>query len=839
MAEANFKIRLSVGGISEVTSGLQAIQGVAGRIGSALTTLAGVAGVTTGLAGMAAAIGKSVSFNGQLEQQAVAFRTLLGSAEEATRRMQELSKFAAQTPFELPEIVNASRILQSMTNGALAAGEGLRMVGDAAAASGRGLEEASMWIGRLYTGLQTGTPVGEATLRLLEMGLVSGTTARKLNELAMSGESAGNAFAVIKDTFGKFGGSMQAQSQTFNGLLSTLKDTANMAMADIGKPLFDSLKGALEAAIPFVEEFGKNASAALQVIGDAWKNGQFGELIGLTIEAGFEVGIEAAVALFIKLGDWLGSGPMWAALGNGLLTAINEAMKLAGTMIVDFLLVPLGAVATYVSDAFSYAFETVVDFFAADLEKVINAAGELMNKVFGTSIPPVLLTGGSKVYQAPDFNRAFTENQAGGQVAKESIAGFFNESTAAGRDLMGIGTGLSIGTNARDSLGRLVANKRAEMEANKPGDWQGPLQPANDPKIINAKVEAQRLELAVAGHLQDINRQRAAVESSWLMTSTKKYEAKVKLLEDEKDLLLAQQYALNQLANTPGISEADRMAILKDSQGVQGKVDSIDNTRTQMGPDPNSFSENFSATLINLQNQFGTVAQQMAKTFEDVFNAATSSISSGIQGLIMGTMTWGQALQNIGLSIVNSIVKSFADMVAGWIMAHILMKGVSTAWSGFQSMLRGKDVVEANATEVAKTPALAANATLASIGSFGVAAVIGIAAIAGILAMVGAFKTGGYTGDGNPNDVAGVVHRGEYVIPADAVDRIGLDTLESMRAGESTGPVVQTSAASPGPITLNMGVFDNPARLNDWARSQDGRTVLVDIMRQHAHEFAV
>ena len=135
-------------------------------------------------------------------------------------------------------------------------------------------------------------------------------------------------------------------------------------------------------------------------------------------------------------------------------------------------------------------------------------------------------------------------------------------------------------------------------------------------------------------------------------------------------------------------------------------------------------------------------------------------------------------------------------------------------------------------------PALAANATLASIGSWGVAAVVGVAAIAGILAAMGAFKEGGYTGDGGRDEVAGIVHRGEFVVPADAVDRIGVGTLEAMSAGAQVGPaVVASSGSGASPITLNMGVFDDPRRLSDWARSVDGRSVILDIVRQSAHEF--
>ncbi len=39
---------------------------------------------------------------------------------------------------------------------------------------------------------------------------------------------------------------------------------------------------------------------------------------------------------------------------------------------------------------------------------------------------------------------------------------------------------------------------------------------------------------------------------------------------------------------------------------------------------------------------------------------------------------------------------------------------------------------------------------------------------------------------GPPQDVAGIVHRGEYVFDAAATSRIGLQNLEAMRAGRSS-----------------------------------------------------
>lgn len=61
------------------------------------------------------------------------------------------------------------------------------------------------------------------------------------------------------------------------------------------------------------------------------------------------------------------------------------------------------------------------------------------------------------------------------------------------------------------------------------------------------------------------------------------------------------------------------------------------------------------------------------------------------------------------------------------------------------------------------------------------------------------FSDGGYTGDGSVRDVAGVVHGGEYVFSAPAVNRLGAGALDAMHAsavrGYATGGFV---GAAPG-----------------------------------------
>ena len=121
-------------------------------------------GVGGGLGGLGAGIAltmKSVSSAANIEGLETSFAPLLGGADKAQARIKELAQFAADTPFEMPEVAKASRVLEVLTKGALSTGQGLRMVGDVAATTQQPFEELALHIGRLYDGLQSGRPVGE------------------------------------------------------------------------------------------------------------------------------------------------------------------------------------------------------------------------------------------------------------------------------------------------------------------------------------------------------------------------------------------------------------------------------------------------------------------------------------------------------------------------------------------------------------------------------------------------------------------------------------------------------------------------------------------------------
>ncbi|MDP0498670.1 MAG: hypothetical protein Q7P63_01095 [Verrucomicrobiota bacterium JB022] len=198
-------------------------------------------------------VAAGVAFNAMVETQTVGLKSLTGSAEVAQRRMSDLVTFAADTPFQLPDIIQANRLLQTFGGSTLAARDNLTLVGDSAAFANRGFAEVSEWVGKLYSGLQSGEPIGEATGRLLEMGIISTESKARLEALAASGGSVEQAMSAIREALQHTSGSMQEQSRTFGGLTSTLQDAVAMEQAEAFAPVYDALKDSLEGVIDEVE----------------------------------------------------------------------------------------------------------------------------------------------------------------------------------------------------------------------------------------------------------------------------------------------------------------------------------------------------------------------------------------------------------------------------------------------------------------------------------------------------------------------------------------------------------------------------------------------------------
>lgn len=200
----------------------------------ALRSGLGSLGTMVGVGGLAKAFFDAST---QVENLEVKFNTLLGGAEQAKARVKELRDFSAKTPFQLGEVANASKILQTLGGDLLATGDGLRMVGDASAISGESFENLAVHIGRAYSGLQANRPIGESMARLQELGLVTGETRNKIEELTKQAKGK-DAWAILQAELNKVKGGMEQLSQTTTGQISTMKDLAKQMMVNLGDTNF-------------------------------------------------------------------------------------------------------------------------------------------------------------------------------------------------------------------------------------------------------------------------------------------------------------------------------------------------------------------------------------------------------------------------------------------------------------------------------------------------------------------------------------------------------------------------------------------------------------------------
>jgi len=198
----------------------------------------------------------ALDMNANLEKSTLQFTTLMGDSQKAEEHVRSLFEFAKKTPFETGPIITASKHLQLFGGDALNSQKNLKLLGDAAAASGAQFEEVAFWTGRMYASLQAGKPVGEAMMRLMELGVVAPTARAQIEALAQTAGGGQKAFEAFQESLGQFTGAMDLQANTWDGLMSTIKDAAQITLADALKPFFEMAK---EGAAIIAQVLGSDA----------------------------------------------------------------------------------------------------------------------------------------------------------------------------------------------------------------------------------------------------------------------------------------------------------------------------------------------------------------------------------------------------------------------------------------------------------------------------------------------------------------------------------------------------------------------------------------------------
>ena len=214
-------------------------------------------------------VSKIATVRGEFQQLEVAFKTMLGSAEQADALMRQLTQTAATTPFGLEDVAQGAKQLLAYGLEAEKVNETLIRLGDIAAGLSVPLNDlvylygTTMAQGRLYT-QDLNQFTGRGIPMIGELAKQFGVAESKVKELVEAGKvgfpEVQKVIESLTDEGGKFGGLMEAQSKTITGQISNIEDAISMMFNELGQQsegVINTTLSGISYVIEHYERFGR------------------------------------------------------------------------------------------------------------------------------------------------------------------------------------------------------------------------------------------------------------------------------------------------------------------------------------------------------------------------------------------------------------------------------------------------------------------------------------------------------------------------------------------------------------------------------------------------------
>lgn len=293
LAQAEAQLRATTTALKAANNGMDGFASSTDKasgksLASAITQGTVMAGIFSklGSAALSAAegfISSGIEYNAQIEKYTTGFTNMLGSAEAAQQVMSQIQEDAAKTPFDVESLTKANQYLISAGENASYARSTIMALGDAVSATGGGNDE----LNRMSQNLQQIANTGKATTADIKQfayagidvyGILAdytGKSTAEVQNMTISYDLLTQALQAASEEGGRYYNSMDTQSQTMNGRVSTLKDNV--------KQLAGLLTGDLSSGIGVVIGNLNNMLVAAQ---EAYKTdgwiGLAGAITGLT-----------------------------------------------------------------------------------------------------------------------------------------------------------------------------------------------------------------------------------------------------------------------------------------------------------------------------------------------------------------------------------------------------------------------------------------------------------------------------------------------------------------------------------------------------------------------------
>ena len=409
------------------------------------------------------------------------------------------------------------------------------------------------------------------------------------------------------------------------------------------------------------------------------------------------------------------------------------------------------------------------------------------------------------------------------------------------------------------------AARKAKDKAEADADLNDALKSESESRKRTAQERDNALSSALAASQQRL----AEIEADRFRTTAEKAPLRIAALQDENARIQERiKLLVEENKLSPDTTREGKIDQLRNQQaGNNVKIGS-----TQ----PLGVGDSLAAASTSYMNNIGTVADQVGRAWTSVGQSMSSSLGNAFSDMILKAQSFGQAMAGFGNAILQSMVQVCANMVAEWIISHTVMAAV-------RSMFHAKDVIETGATEVAKTSIKAGSeaaqtgvaiagssarvgvsvgeaattgsawsfaAIMASIGQLGpiagpavlLGAIVGLSAI---ISNMGKHADGGLIsgpGTGRSDSIPAWLSNGEYVMPADKTAQYR-PLLDSMRAGTlSPGQLAAAPATAGGGSptlnsSVNMAFFDSRPSAEQWAKSTEGESHMIDVMQRNIHRI--
>ena len=271
---------------------------------------------------------RAYTLAGNLQQADVAFTTMLWGAEAARKMLQDLSDFAANTPFELTGVRQTAKQLLAYGIEAHKIIPTLKALGDVSAGLSVPIEQVAYAYGQVksatkLTGNDLKQFINAGVPIIQELAKNMGVAESKIKDMVSAGKiwfaDVEKAFQTMSSEWGKFANLMEKQSDTMMGAWSNLQDSIDSLGEAIGS-LFTGEAGGLFKWMASIVEAVKEWAVAHPELTKA--------IVIFVGVVGGAIGVVTALAGAAAI--------MGAALGAAALPVLGIAAALGAVAVAAF-----------------------------------------------------------------------------------------------------------------------------------------------------------------------------------------------------------------------------------------------------------------------------------------------------------------------------------------------------------------------------------------------------------------------------------------------------------------------------------------------------------------------